>query len=231
MSSTRTSGVEVYIVVEGQTEQTFIRDVLAPYMASKAIYLFPALIGKPGHKGGNIRFSRAKNDIGKFLKQRSHTYISTMFDFFRIDEHWPGLTDIQNKKLSAVHKAEILEAATRSAIIDDFSGYNASRRFIPYIEMHEFEAMLFSDAEILAEKTGIKAGAIISILNEYNNIPEEINEEPGKAPSERLKGLAEGYRKVAIGKIVTEAIGIPVIRKKCLHFGRWLTALEELKSK
>ena len=68
------SSVDIYIVVEGQTERTFVRDVLAPYMAVKGIYLYPALIGKPGHKGGNIHFDRAKNDIGNFLRQRKDTY-------------------------------------------------------------------------------------------------------------------------------------------------------------
>jgi hypothetical protein len=79
------SNVNIYIVVEGQTEQTFVRDVLAPTMAQKGIYLHPALIGEPGHKGGNIRIARAKKDIGHFLKQRNDTYVSMMFDYFRID--------------------------------------------------------------------------------------------------------------------------------------------------
>lgn len=29
------NSVDIYIVVEGQTEQTFVRDVLAPHMAHK----------------------------------------------------------------------------------------------------------------------------------------------------------------------------------------------------
>ena len=61
------SRVRVYIVVEGPTEQTFIRDVLAPELAIKNIFLHPVLIGKSGHKGGDIHFERAKNDIGNFL--------------------------------------------------------------------------------------------------------------------------------------------------------------------
>ena len=84
------SSVEVYIVAEGQTEQTFVRDVLAPVMSHQGIYLHSALIGKPGHKGGDIRFYRAIIYIGNFLKQRPDTYISTMFDYFRIDSAWPG---------------------------------------------------------------------------------------------------------------------------------------------
>jgi len=227
------SSVDIYIVVEGQTEQTFVRDVLAPQMALQRIYLYPVLIGKPGHKGGDIRFDRAKNDIGNFLRQRNDTYISTMFDYFRIDSDWPGQEEVRRQRgdgatLSAIRKAEILETATCKKIGENF-GCDSERRFIPYIEMHEFEALLFSDANILAEKTDIDVSHIRGILEEYNNNPEEINDDPAKAPSKRLEALKNGYRKVAMGKVISEAIGIQAIRRQCPHFNNWLTKIEHLK--
>ena len=84
------NSIDIYIVVEGPTERTFVRDVLAPELANKKIFLQASVIGKPGHKGGDIRFGRAAKDIGKFLKLRKDIYVSTMFDFFRIDPDWPG---------------------------------------------------------------------------------------------------------------------------------------------
>ena len=227
------NSVDIYIVVEGQTEQTFVRDVLAPQMAHKGIYLHPALIGKPGHKGGDIRFDRAKNDIGNFLRQRNDTYISTMFDYFRIDSKWPGRREVRRQirngaTLTAIHKAEILEAATRNEIVSAFSGCDSENRFVPYIEMHEFEALLFSDANILAEKTEIDVLQIRRIVEEHNN-PEEINDDPEKTPAKRLEALKNGYRKVAMGKTVSEAIGIQAIRRQCPHFNNWLTKLEYFK--
>ena len=226
------NSAEIFIVVEGPTEQTFVRDVLAPQMAHKGIFLHPALIGKPGHKGGDIRFDKARNDIGNFLKQRNDTYISTMFDYFRIDSGWPGRAEVQRQvqtgtTLTASHKAEILEAATRHEIVKAFPGCNAENRFVPYIEMHEFEALLFSDADILAEKTGIEVSLIRSIIEAYAN-PEEINDDPAKAPGKRLESLKNGYRKVAMGKTISEAIGIQAIRRECPHFNNWLEKLELL---
>jgi hypothetical protein len=226
------SSVEICIVVEGQTEQTFVRDVLAPQMAHKGVYLHPALIGKPGHKGGAIHFDRAKNDIGNFLKQRKETYVSTMFDYFRIDSMWPGIAEIRRQIrngafLTASQKAEILEAATINEIINLFAGYNAESRFIPYISMHEFEALLFSDANILAEEIEIDVLKILEILEGFNN-PEEINDDPAQAPAKRLEALKNGYRKVANGKTISEAIGIQTIRRQCAHFNHWLTKLEHL---
>ena len=229
------SSVEIYIVVEGQTEQTFVRDVLAPKIAHKGIYLHPALIGKPGHKGGNIHFDRAKKDIGNFLKQRNDIYVSTMFDYFRIDSKWPGRAEVHQKirngdSLTAIQKAEIIEAATNAEIVKVFARYNAKSRFIPYIEMYEFEALLFSDADILAEMTEINVSQIQQILEEYNN-PEEINDNPAKSPSKQLGALKNGYRKVANGKMISAAIGIQTIRRQCAHFNNWLTKLEHLQGR
>jgi hypothetical protein len=227
------NSIEITIIVEGQTEQTFVRDVLAPQMANKGIYLYPALIGKSGHKGGNIRFDRVKNDIALFLRQRNDTYISTMFDYFRIDSKWPGKMEVDQKirngaTLTASHKAELLEAATHEDIVKTFSEFHSEKRFIPYIEMHEFEALLFSDANILAEKSKIDVWQIREIIKAYKN-PEEINDDPVKSPSKRLETLNSQYRKVVMGKVIAEAIGIPGIRKQCSHFNDWLTKLEELK--
>ena len=224
------SSIEIYIIVEGQTEQTFVRDVLAPQMTHKGIYMLPVLIGKPGQKGGDIKFERAKTDIGHFLKQRNETYVSTMFDYFRIDSEWPGkaevLRQIQNgTTLSASHKAEILEDATHNEIVRTFPRCDSKNRFLPYIEMHEFEALLFSDADILAEKTEIDVSLVRKIIKDYDN-PEEINDDPAKAPSKRLEAIKNGYRKVAMGKTVSEAIGIEGIRRQCPHFNNWLTKLE-----
>ena len=99
---------------------------------------------------------------------------------------------------------------------------------VPYIEMHEFEALLFSNAEILANKTEIDVSLIQKIIDDFNT-PEEINDDPTNAPSKRLEALKKGYRKVAMGKTVSESIGIEEIRKQCSHFSKWLTTLENLK--
>jgi hypothetical protein len=226
------SSVEVYVVVEGRTEQTFIRDVLAPAMSYQGVFLYPALIGKPGHKGGDVRFDRAKTDIGNFLLQRHDTYVSTMFDYFRIDADWPGRAEVcqrieRGATPTARQKASILEVATRQAIEESYPQSNAGKRFIPYVEMHEFEAMLFSDASILASEADIDMSAIDRILDEHGE-PEEIDDDPLRAPSKQIIALNSSYRKVAMGKVITEAIGIPTLREKCSHFDEWLTRLERL---
>ena len=228
------SNVEVYIVVEGKAEHTFVREILAPNMAMRGIYLHPSLIGSPGHKGGDIRFERAKSDIGNFLKQRPDIYVSTMFDYFRIDSDWPGKEQISRQMrsgtaLSAAQKAERLEEATRQKIVASFGDKNANRRFIPYISMHEFEALLFSDPVVLAENINIEPERVQQILAECGS-PEEINDHPETAPSKRIAALMNEYRKIAMGKVIAETIGIPAMRRQCPHFDQWLTTLEQLQN-
>jgi hypothetical protein len=229
------NSVTIQIVVEGQTEQTFIREVLAPQMGIKGIFLTAALIGKPGKKGGDIRFDRATTDILNFLNQREDTFVSTMFDYFRIDSKWPGIGEVDKRLgsgavLSATEKANIVETAMDYEVAT-LLNHSQKGRFIPYIGMHEFEALLFSNIEILAEKTKIDLSEIRKITEEYDNSPEEINSDPVKAPSKRLDELKHGYRKVAMGKTVSEAIGIQAIRRQCPHFNSWLTNLENLKNR
>lgn len=224
------SSVVIHVVVEGQTEQTFVREVLAPEIAKSNKYLYPALFG---HKGGNFRFDKVKKDIGEFLKQRNDTYITTMFDFFRIDSRWPGLADLKQKlqsgiTLNASEKAEMLEIATKSSIVELYSDSNAENRFFPYISMHEFEALLFSDADVLAEYITVNRSEINQILKNYNNNPENINDDSERAPSKQIKKLTTSFDKVAMGKTISEAIGIQTMREKCPHFNTWLQTLENL---
>ncbi|MBM4027097.1 MAG: DUF4276 family protein [Planctomycetes bacterium] len=155
-----------------------------------------------------------------------------MFDYFRIDADWPGRAEVRRRvksgaALTARQKADILETAMQRALEEAYPLSNAERRFIPYIEMHEFEALLFSDARILAEKTDIDISAIHRILDEHGE-PEEINDDPQQAPSKQIMALNNSYRKVTMGKAIAEAIGIPTLREKCSHFNEWLIRLERL---
>ena len=93
--------------------------------------------------------------------------------------------------------------------------------------MHEFEALLFSNASILADKIGVDIGKIEDILDEFGE-PEEIDDGQNTAPSKRLVRFRKDYRKVAMGKTISEAIGISTMREKCPHFNHWLTILEQL---
>jgi len=229
------SNVEVYVVVEGHTEQTFIREVLAPHLAVRKVFLRAPLIGQSGHKGGNIRFDRAVRDIRNFLKcsKTRCVYVSTMFDYFRIEPDWPGRADVSRRlaggsKLSAVEKAAVMESATLARMTELVSHPQVDKRFIPYFSMHEFEALLFSDADTLARSIRVGVTRIQDVLAGHAS-PEDINDDPDGAPSKRLLALNPAYRKVAMGKTIAEAVGIDQMRERCPHFDAWVGKLESLR--
>ncbi len=221
------SSVYVYIVVEGATERTFVEKHLAPELGEKEIFLHAAVIGPPRRKGGNVRFDRAKPQIKNFLKQRPDTYVSTLFDYYGINPDWPGRSSAKTGS-SAIDKAKKVEVETLKAIKKELSIPNIDKRFIPYIAMHEFEALLFSDAPKLAEEIGVSQVKIEDILKECAQ-PEEINDSSETAPSKRLEALThQKYKKIKMGDTITKAIGIKTMRAECPHFNEWITKLESL---
>jgi len=98
----------VHVVVEGLTEESFIKDVLSQALWPRQVYLMPIIVGPPGHKGGNPNYPRVKKDIVTLLKQDSTTYCSTMLDFYGLGEGFPGLplpaTSRTSTRLSELNK-------------------------------------------------------------------------------------------------------------------------------
>ncbi len=220
--------VEAYVIVEGPTEQSFVRGILAPQLGVKNVFLEPSLIGKPGHKGGRVSLQRAITDIENFLKQRSNTLITTMFDYYGLAGHWPGrnLNEDERRTLSASQKAQKVESGLFDLIQKQNPSINVTDRFIPFFVMHEFEGLLFSDPAILAQKLSIAEDVVRQIVAECGE-PEEINDSTQTAPSKRLDILVPGkYRKTTQGIAIARAIGLTKIRQASPHFNRWVNQLE-----
>ncbi|AJB67577.1 DUF4276 family protein [Acinetobacter baumannii] len=216
--------VRVHIICEGQTEETFINEVLMPEFSKKDIYLYPALIGRPGHKGGNVKYSRMKTDIENRLNDKE-AYCTTFFDFYGLDSNFPG-KEIALRHNSLSSKKQILEDQFVQKLIHDI-GENHLRRFIPYVQMYEFEGLLFSDSEAIASNLGINLASVERILTEFDT-PEHINNSPQTAPSKRLQALSSSYDKVFLGSLIALDVGIAKMREKCAGFDNWLTQIEQL---
>src|SRR5207253_28449 len=144
----------VIAVVEGQTERSFVDNVLALWLGAREVGLTARLVGNPGHKGGGRAYDRPRKDIVMLLKQESETIITTMFDFYgMVPKSWPGRA--KAAKVSHQLKAKTVEDAIADDIATEFKKSSVRRRFIPYIQMHEFEALLFTRPEVVAEVTGM----------------------------------------------------------------------------
>ena len=218
----------IYIVVEGVTEFSFVREILADHLALRHVYAHPVKLGKPGHKGGNVSLERVKIDARNLLRQDSSAIVTTMLDYYGLTGDWPGreLTAAEKQGLSASQKAQRVEDGLRQVMWDDYPGLNVEQRFIAYFVMHEFEALLFNDPGILANRLRISEDLVRQILDECGE-PEEIDDSVDRAPSKRLDRILAGqYRKVTQGIEIAKQIGLPQIRERCPHFDQWLIQLE-----
>ena len=157
--------IHVMVIVEGRTELLFVSKVLAPHLASRGVYLAPVQVSKPGQKGGDVKFSRMHRDVGSFLKQRADTYVTTCVDFYGIGNDWPGLAEAKLQSNPA-NRAMTLNDATKVRIVDSYAELRASSRFIPHVSMYEFESLLFSDPQILADRlVRISSDIVEDVIN------------------------------------------------------------------
>ena len=107
-------------------------------------------------------------------------------------------------------------------------GFNQNR-FVPFVVMHEFEALLFSDCEAFARGIGRPdLGVDLQRIRDHFEHPEEINDSPHSAPSKRIEVLVPGYQKPLMGTLAALEIGLGTMRDECPHFGHWLDRLEGL---
>lgn len=208
----------LYIIVEGQSERDFVKEVVAPYLFKHEIYsVTPILIktSKQG-RGGFVNYQHLKNDINKLLsKQDANIVVSMLVDFFRC----PELPDFDSYNRLADHNERV--SKMEKCIAEDI----ADRRFIPYIQLHEFEALLYASNSgfemYFSDDQSILTGQIIS---DYDN-PESINSSPENAPSKRLLRINNQYNKVLEGNLIALEVGLSAILKKCPRFNQWIEAL------
>ncbi|MGD9160233.1 MAG: DUF4276 family protein [Desulfobacteraceae bacterium] len=222
------------IQVEGQTEETFVNEVIAPHLYRVGYTKISArLMGNArqrSHRGGIRSWDSARNDIIRHLKENKGCLITTMVDYYGLPQTgsraWPGREEAG--MLPFQEKAPTVERAILEDIGKEMGISFDIRRFIPFVMMHEFEGLLFSDCEGFSRGIGKEtlAPAFQEIRDAFNS-PEEINDSPETAPSKRVKTLVRNYEKPFLGILAALEIGLEVIRNECPHFREWLTRLEE----
>lgn len=219
----RESMKRLIIVVEGKTEEEFVNQVLRPYFISLKIYDVSAtkIQTRRGFKGGFVSYEHLKNDITRLLYE-PNTFVTTFVDYFRIPTNLPNF-DACQKFSNAKDRIICLEEGMKTDI-----GFGD--RFLPYIQQHEFESLLFSKSRSFAAYYDAKiVAAIEQIISQYDT-PEDINTNPQKAPSKRLLSLIPKYEKVNDGNLIALETGIETILAQCPRFKVWIeTLVEKLK--
>ena len=202
----------IYIICEGQTEETFINEVLQPYFLHKNLYLYPILLG-----GGNT-YGRIKKIIDIKCKNDKNAFITSMIDLYGLPPDFPYLDTIKNEK-NPLQKVTIAENAFKHDINQP--------NFIPNIILHEFEALLFSDTQPFSK--WFCAKNIKNLAQDiYGQNPEEINDSVQTAPSKRILKYLKNYDKPLHGSLIAIDIGLDIIRQQCPHFNAWLKKLENI---
>lgn len=221
--------------VEGETEETFVNEILAPHLCGYGYRKVSArLVGNArlrDRRGGIRAWSAVRNDILNHLREDPGCSATTMVDYYALPrsggKEWPGRADAG--LLPFAQKSPSVNAALHADICRDMGGRFNPQRFIPFVMMHEFEGMLFSDCERFASGIGQPplTTKFQAIRNQFNS-PEEINDSPLTAPSKRVQDLVPGYEKPLLGTLAILEIGLEPIRRECPHFALWLAQLEQL---
>lgn len=208
----------VCVICEGPTEANFVSSCLTPHLLRYGVNAYPSILRAPSgqHKGGRVTIER-------LVKHISHEYhacdrITTLVDFY-------GFKD-RNGRSKAETEAAIMEGVEKCT-----TGFD--RRFImPYLQMHEFEALLFSKVESFYWVLDAWSDDVLQKLKAIRvsfPTPEHINDSPETAPSKRIMAIfgQTTYSKTEHGPLIAEDIGLECIREECPGFNRWISAIEE----
>ena len=216
----------IHCIVEGQTELAVFTNILAPYIFSKTgSYISFSTLKYTG--GGIVNYSKLFVELRNHLRDKEKI-LTTFFDYYGILEshHFPNYQEAKQKQSDPTKGVQLLE----QGIADDLKSKGIEiRNFVPYIQLHEFEALLFSSAEgfSLFNNPSIVAD-INSIITRYEN-PEDINDSPLTAPSKRIIAIFEKqglrYEKIIDGNNIATKIGLETLMERCPRFRNWVQLL------
>jgi len=232
--------IRLHITAEGQTEERFVKEVLAPYLCERLVWADArcVLTSKNNRLGIEYRggwrrtsaYSTVKKDICAWMKEDRNPDVrfTTMFDLYALPKDFPGY-DEAYRETDPYRRVSMLE----EALAADINGELNDLRFIPYIQLHEFEALILADPqqlewEFLEHEKPIQH-LIDMVANEGSN-PELIDDGENTAPSKRIIAEIAEYagNKATSGPLVAGKIGMPTLCERCRHFAEWIDGLVRL---
>lgn len=221
--------LEVIVFTEGQTEEQFIKRVVAPLLRSNQIFLKPQTLNtSQDAKGGAVNFDRLKFNARNTLRQKPNAILTTFFDLYALDNSFPSFAEAK-QHTDIYARTEMLETALHETIVEHIGC--RPERFIPHIQPYEFEGLLFSDvnALVLTEPSWNHYLAKLQDVRAAFETPEHINDSYETKPSKRLENILEPkYKKTRHGPLAAEKITLNVMEQECVHFKNWMDRLRKL---
>jgi hypothetical protein len=210
------------VLVEGFTEERFVKSVLQEHFWGMNLHLVPTLLvtkrvkDGPSFKGGVTNFRKFENDVRRLLHGAGNALVTTFLDYDGLPSDFPGMNT--RPAAGPVDRVTHVE----QAIAAHFGG---SPALLPYLSLHEFEALLFaSPGELPRTLTEDGKQAAFAAIRAAHPTPEHIDETDW--PSRRIHALFRGYRKPLHGPITAKRIGLDRLRSECRHFDEWIGKLE-----
>jgi Domain of unknown function (DUF4276) len=215
----------LHLVVEGDTEELFVIQTLAPYLAARGVYC-----GKPivlwtkrnpaggGYRGGVSTWQNLRNNLIPKLRD-SNAWVTTLIDFYQLPKDTPGLAES-----ASLNNAKLQVTAIQNAISAELAIFS---NLIPFITLHEFEALLFASPQKIAEHFG-RPNSALSLTNavQTSGGAELINHGIHTHPAARLENLFKpNYQKKLDGAAIANKIGIETMLEQCPHFAAWVRQL------
>lgn len=227
--------IDLTVLTEGKCELRFAKSPIGDHLGHLQIFVqaVAVLTSKDNRtsqqfRGGVISYQQVKADLLRFAKrdaQKPTAWLTTMIDLYRLPKDFPGHAAAQDIK-DPHQKIIFLE--------QEFQKDLELPRFIPYIQLHEFEALILVAPEALAEyysehRFKKPIDALVQMVAPFAS-PELIDDGPQSAPSKRIIAGITEYEgeKAAVGPQTAQRIGLPRLREKCPHFDSWLARLEKL---
>lgn len=175
-----------------------------------------------------LDYGKARKDILRWIAEEKsgEAYFTTMFDLYALPNDFPKFEE-SSKIQDPYLRVNFLEEAFKKDI--------DNHKFIPYIQLHEFEALLLSNPEILLIEypdAYREIEKLKRIISENNNNPELVNTGKNTAPSKRIINLIPEYEgnKPTVGSILAGIEGVEIQKNRCIHFGKWVEKIEKINS-
>ena len=212
--------VRLAIVAEGPTERLFVVRVLSDHLWQWRVDTKATLIGGGGGRqgGGHVNVDRLAKTMSELY--RSFDAVTSLVDFYGFERKGDATV-------------EELEAKILGRVREKIGSGWDERKVLPYVQRHEFEALLFADvaAFLSIEDVAEKGVDRLQRIRSQFATPEDINDDHATAPNKRILQVAPGYNKVAQGASVAAQIGLERMRSACPRFHAWLARLEALGTK
>lgn len=207
-------------IVEGNTEVNFVYQHIIPYLLGKGFnntMQAQTILTNPKKykKGGVLNYEYLKNDINR-TRAQGNVLVTSLIDFYALPTSFPNFSNDKNR-IGEIERG----------MHEDLDN---TADFIPYIQLHEVESLMFSDTkgfEFVVDED-YELQSLKEIIAEYSN-PEDINNSYETAPSKRMEKIF-GYDKGADGELIFNKIGIESILEKCPRFAEWIGKIESALS-